>query len=203
MKSITKIIALSFVLLILGCQENNCPIYNGGHLGGSKRELLPEPDIALRLQSEYFELSNKMVRNKLKKENYIANKKFEKSTSETDVVVGRNESNQVVVLEEYIFNRYVDKTYEIIQTYFLDSFGKVFAIEQHTNSICQEDDAHQIIVRYYNSDFKLIKTTFEIKGSGGEDLDKKICGSEFDEDLGIESNYNSILDSYEQVKEKI
>ncbi len=200
MKPITFFISL--IILLTSCTYSNSPIHDGGHSSIEQRNLLPEPDLALRLQSEYFDLSNKMIHNELKKEEYIVSKKFNDGTSETDITIGRNENNQVVVLEEYILDRYADKTHEIIQSYYIDIFGKVFAIEQQTNSMCQEFDSHQIIVKYYNPDFKLIKTTSEIKDTEGQNLDKSKCGSEFDETLGIESNYKSILETYAHVKEK-
>jgi len=201
MRHLISIIVLA-TFFLYGCKEKSSGIYNSGHIDKTPREWIPEPDLALRLKSMYFSITQEKLNSKITIEKYLAYKKNGQHTAETDVELGRNNSEQVVFLEEYILDRYADKTFEIIQTYFFDEYGKVFAIEQHTNSICDDSDAHQTIVNYYNADFKLIDYTYKIKGTSGEDKSKDICGTEFDEKLGISSTYDQLLETYESVMEE-
>jgi len=204
MTSITRFITTAIVLLFstISCQESAIQIPDGGHQEPQQRELIPEPDFALRLQSEYLDLKYKLADGSLKTKIYITEKRLNSGNAQTEVLVARNEYGQVVLIQEFILDKCDELTYEVIHTYYLNSFGNVFAIDQQTNSICLNGDAHQNIVRYYNADFELIKTSYALKGTSGEDLDANSCGSEFDESLGLESNYNSIIETYSQVNEK-
>jgi hypothetical protein len=201
MKHLISIIVTTTILLY-GCKDKSSGIYNSGHNDKPPREWIPEPDLVMRLKSMYSSTTEKKRNGEIVMERYLAYKKFGGSIAETDVELGRNNSGQIVFLEEYILDRYADKTLEIIQTYFFDEYGSVFAIEQHTNSICDNSDVHQTMVKYYNADFKLIDNTYKIEGASDEELDKKKCGSEFDETLGISFTYKELLETYESVMEK-
>ncbi|WP_281615335.1 hypothetical protein [Flammeovirga sp. SubArs3] len=196
------VLLLMFVLVIFSCQNEKCRLYDSGHLQKAERDITPEPDLILRLNSMYEIISEEKLNVQLSKERYLANKYYGELTSETDLIIGRNKINQVIYLEEFIVDRYSDKPFEIIQTYFFDKYGRTFAIEQHMNSVCNHSDAHQTIIRFYNSAFELIDIKYSLLGTEGEVLDKRKCGSDFDETLGISSNYTELLNTYKFVKEK-
>lgn len=200
---ILSIIILALTILFFFCNtEPKSNLYKSNHKLGSPRESIPFQDFDKKLMLDYNTIKDDYLYNKLLIERYQALKEIGNNEYIADIVIGRDTLDRILFLEEFLSEFYNDKDYERIQTHYFDEYGFTFAIEQHTNSICENDDAHQTIIECFDSKFNLITNSCYLVRTSGEILDKEVCGSDYDEALGKYKTFEDLVETYSEVKEE-
>lgn len=73
--------------------------------------------------------------------------------------------------------------WEIFYQHYFDKHGKTFAFKRQTNffnSICNDEDTHETIVEYFDSDFVKVGRSYHLVDELGKELKKEDCVLNYD-----------------------
>ena len=157
----------------------------------SASRLVPEPDIAERLQYQKVLIDTLLIRNRNNIEVLV------KLTSKTDLIplkdttlpdetetsfnILRDSLKRIVAITESPFSQSGDWFLTLI--HYFDKNGQTFAFERQTNffnSGCTEGVAYETKTEYYDNDFKLIRKEYKLVDEKGVNLNKDSCTFMYD-----------------------
>jgi hypothetical protein len=152
----------------------------------STSRLVPEPDIAERLQYQKASIDTSFSHNRDNIEVLI------KLPDKTDLMsfkdtilpdetersfnILRDSLRHIVAITESPYSQSGD--WFLTLTHYFDNNGQTFAFERQTNffnSGCTEGVAYETKTEYYNSDFKLIRKEYKLVDEKGRNLNKDSC----------------------------
>lgn len=169
-------------------------------------ELIPEPDILVRLQGMKSKIDTLVTHEKLKLE--VLAKEPAKETltvvideqwsevAETFFSIWRDPKGKIKLIGEYPFSESGDWT--IAYLHYFDTNGKVFSFERNTNfynSICTDGLANENIIEFYNSDFNRIDRIYSLTGKQNLELKKEDCVLNYDYPYEVSNNLENYLKS--------
>ena len=162
----------------------------------STSRLVPEPDIAERLQYQKAFIDTSFNHNR---DNIEVLVKF---TDKTDLMpfrdtilpdetersfnILRDSFRHIVAITESPYSQSGD--WFLTLTHYFDNNGQTFAFERQSNfsnSGCTEGVAYETKTEYYDADFKLIRKEYKLVNEKGKNLNKDSCAFMYDYDYKV------------------
>ena len=170
----------------------------------SASRLVPEPDIAERLQYQKASIDSSFSHNTDNIEVLI------KLTDKTDLVpfedtvlpgetersfnILRDSLKDIIAITESPYSQSGD--WFLTLTHYFDNNGQTFAFERQTNffnSGCTEGVAYETKTEFYDADFRLIGKEYKLVDEKGRNLNKDSCSFMYDNDYKVLSSVDKYL----------
>jgi len=166
--------------------------------------LVPEPDIADRLQYQKVFIDTLFIRNRnnievlvklSNKADLIPLKDMTlPDETETSFNILRDSLRRIVAIAESPYSQSGDWFLTLI--HYFDKNGQTFAFERQTNffnSGCTEEVAYETKTEYYDNDFKLIRREYKLVDEKGLDLNKDSCTFMYDYSYKVFPSVDKLL----------
>lgn len=170
----------------------------------SKRTLIPEPDLTLRLTGQKDQLENLRIKQLLTTEEYYtleANGKLHQMDSLPKefaqiITFYKDTLGQIVMVNEFPFSK--EENREVFYVHYFDKAGKTFAFKQQINffnSKCANKDIHKVTYTYYNNLFEKVDQQSSLTDEFGNTLNPKDCILKSDSSFTVFSTRKEVLAS--------
>ncbi len=206
-KSVFTFLGLVGLILWVSCNSST-PSNTSNQTKTDSRELVPEPDLNLRLHGEK-NVIEKLIRLKelditvwvqqigVKSPTQVFNEQWPEGI-ETTFNLWTDSNNVLVCLGEYPYSESGD--WSIALTHYFDQRGNTFAFECSTsfyNSICTDELAIEQIATFYNTNHQRIDSTYLLRDSNGATLARDSCQFPYEYPYDIYPTSQKLLSSIE------
>lgn len=111
--------------------------------------------------------------------------------------VWKDKEGKTGVIYEIPFGKGGD--YRIEYKHYFDKDGKTFAFQRKTNffnSICTDETVYERLIKFYDTDFQLLKEFYSLKDGKGSMLEDRDCTLNYDFEYQVETSLDDYLMKY-------